>query len=495
MQRYSCQLTHMSLKLETKHRVSSVSVPIWGRTGPVYGQHSHRHLAIRVMTALSTMELNPEFLQQNGSAPSVSPTASLANGQASPNGSAGTSNGGTPQMSVVLTIRLLMQSKEVGSIIGKKGDHVRQIREKSGAKVNISDGSCPERIVTITGNVATIHKAFSMICKKSEEDLQALPNSVPQPPITMRLIVPATQCGSLIGKRGSKIKEIRESTGAAIQVATEMLPTSTERAVTISGTCNAIIDCMQEICTILLEAPPKGTNLPFRPKPSYNPLLIASSAAAAAAAQQQATQHLTAVMQQQQQQQHQLQASQVASVQGYNPAMVSQELARLQPYLAVPRFNLPAGLFQNPALANGLVNLPGTTVACSAANGMIDPTSLFQKDPAAAAIFWAQQQQQLAAAQHAQQAAQQGSSESEKQQAAQVAAAQAAAAMSAQGQNGDQTFDYMQSFAQPYLLNNSMLAGRTMGVGGTPLKPETSSAAAAVLQSSAAARQHRFSPY
>jgi predicted RNA-binding protein YlqC (UPF0109 family) len=30
------------------------------------------------------------------------------------------------------------------------------------------------------------------------------------PPITLRLIVPASQCGSIIGKGGSKIKEIRE---------------------------------------------------------------------------------------------------------------------------------------------------------------------------------------------------------------------------------------------------------------------------------------------
>ncbi len=37
------------------------------------------------------------------------------------------------------------------------------------------------------------------------------PNSTPsKPPITMRLIVPATQCGSLIGKGGSKIKDIRD---------------------------------------------------------------------------------------------------------------------------------------------------------------------------------------------------------------------------------------------------------------------------------------------
>lgn len=34
-----------------------------------------------------------------------------------------------------------------------------------------------------------------------------------KPPVTLRLVVPASQCGSLIGKGGSKIKEIREVTG------------------------------------------------------------------------------------------------------------------------------------------------------------------------------------------------------------------------------------------------------------------------------------------
>lgn len=31
-----------------------------------------------------------------------------------------------------------------------------------------------------------------------------------QAPVTLKLIVPASQCGSLIGKGGAKIKEIRE---------------------------------------------------------------------------------------------------------------------------------------------------------------------------------------------------------------------------------------------------------------------------------------------
>ncbi|XP_066248523.1 poly(rC)-binding protein 3 isoform X6 [Euwallacea similis] len=186
---------------------------------------------------------------------------------------------------VTLTIRLIMQGKEVGSIIGKKGEIVKRFREESGAKINISDGSCPERIVTVTGPPSSIFKAFSLIAKKFEEwcssQFQDNVNSgVPRPPITLRLIVPASQCGSLIGKGGSKIKEIREVTGASIQVASEMLPNSTERAVTISGTGEAITQCIYHICNVMLESPPKGATIPYRPKPQVGgPVILAGGQA------------------------------------------------------------------------------------------------------------------------------------------------------------------------------------------------------------------------
>lgn len=173
----------------------------------------------------------------------------------------------------VLTVRMIMQGKEVGSIIGKKGDNIKRYREESGAKINISDGSCPERIVTITGTTDNIHKAFTMICQKFEEDLQNTP-TVPKPPVTLRLVVPASQCGSLIGKGGIKIKEIRECTGASIQVASEMLPASTERAVTISGTAEAVTQCIRNVCGIMLESPPKGATIPYRPKPAVPPVVF-----------------------------------------------------------------------------------------------------------------------------------------------------------------------------------------------------------------------------
>ncbi|XP_033822729.1 poly(rC)-binding protein 2-like isoform X2 [Periophthalmus magnuspinnatus] len=185
-------------------------------------------------------------------------------------------------LNVTLTIRLLMHGKEVGSIIGKKGETVKKMREESGARINISEGNCPERITTLVGPTTAIFKAFSMIIEKLEEDISSsMTNSTAttKPPVTLRIVVPASQCGSLIGKGGCKIKEIRESTGAQVQVAGDMLPNSTERAITIAGTPQSIIECVKQICVVMLESPPKGVTIPYRPKLSGSPVIFAGGQA------------------------------------------------------------------------------------------------------------------------------------------------------------------------------------------------------------------------
>ncbi|XP_021471160.2 poly(rC)-binding protein 4 isoform X5 [Oncorhynchus mykiss] len=173
-------------------------------------------------------------------------------------------------LGVTLTLRLLMHGKEVGSIIGKKGETVKRIREESSARVNISEGSCPERIITITGSTDCVFRAFTMITYKLEEDLTTLVANGTisnKPPVTLRLVIPASQCGSLIGKGGAKIKEIRESTRAQIQVAGDLLPNSTERGVTILGSQDSVIQCVKLICTVILEVFEASD---FSPHPLYS---------------------------------------------------------------------------------------------------------------------------------------------------------------------------------------------------------------------------------
>uniref|UniRef100_A0A096MIF2 Poly(rC) binding protein 4 n=1 Tax=Poecilia formosa TaxID=48698 RepID=A0A096MIF2_POEFO len=115
------------------------------------------------------------------------------------------------------------------------------------------------------------------VCPQDLAALVANGTVTSKPPVTLRLVIPASQCGSLIGKGGSKIKEIRETTGAQVQVAGDLLPNSTEREVTISGGQDAIIQCVKLICTVILESPPKGATIPYRPSPSPGTVLLAGN--------------------------------------------------------------------------------------------------------------------------------------------------------------------------------------------------------------------------
>ncbi|XP_008589102.1 PREDICTED: poly(rC)-binding protein 1-like [Galeopterus variegatus] len=169
----------------------------------------------------------------------------------------------------------------VGSVTGKKGESVKRIREESGAQINISEGNCPERIITLTGPTNAIFKAFSMIIVKLEEDTNSSMTSstaASRLPVTVRLAVPATQCGSLIGKGGCQIQEIHENTGAQVQVVGDMLPNSTEHAITIAGMPQSVTECVKQICLVVLETLsefPQGRVMavPHQPMPASSPVI------------------------------------------------------------------------------------------------------------------------------------------------------------------------------------------------------------------------------
>lgn len=168
--------------------------------------------------------------------------------------------------SVKITVRILMHGKEVGGIIGKGGATIKAFREESGAHINISDGSTTERVVAISGTTDAVVKAFSLISEKIEEEMINNSRSSGSGQVSVRLVIPSSQCGAIIGKGGSKVKEIREASGASVQVAGEMLPGSTERAVTLLGNADSLTKCIEQLCVVLTEFPPKGTTMPYNPR-------------------------------------------------------------------------------------------------------------------------------------------------------------------------------------------------------------------------------------
>lgn len=168
------------------------------------------------------------------------------------------------------TIRAIIDGKEAGSIIGKAGATINLIREKSGAKVTVSDNPAAngpqfnERVLSVTGNAEAIFRAFSFICEKIR-DANTQPGFEAPVQVKLRIAIPNTQAGAVIGKGGQKIKDIREATGSQMQVDKECLPGSTERACHMTGTLEAVAQSIFHVACTLISIPTSSSLQPYQP--------------------------------------------------------------------------------------------------------------------------------------------------------------------------------------------------------------------------------------
>ncbi|XP_026463370.1 heterogeneous nuclear ribonucleoprotein K isoform X2 [Ctenocephalides felis] len=76
--------------------------------------------------------------------------------------------------------------------------------------------------------------------------------------VDIRMLIHQSQAGCVIGKAGSKIKELRDSTGARIKIFSNTAPQSTDRIVQMVGRSNTIVDAIREIITLVKTNPIRG---------------------------------------------------------------------------------------------------------------------------------------------------------------------------------------------------------------------------------------------
>ena len=81
----------------------------------------------------------------------------------------------------------------------------------------------------------------------------AEPSSVHSKTYPLRLLVPHILIGSIIGKGGSRIKEIQEASGARLNASDSCLPLSTERSLVVMGVADAVHIATYYVGSTLLE--------------------------------------------------------------------------------------------------------------------------------------------------------------------------------------------------------------------------------------------------
>ncbi|KAF9484660.1 eukaryotic type KH-domain (KH-domain type I) [Pholiota conissans] len=178
----------------------------------------------------------------------------------------------TAAPSANIHMRCLIVTQDASIIIGKGGSHVNEIREKSGARVMVSESipGNPERILNVSGPLDAVSKAFGLIVRRINDEPFDVPSVPGSRAVTIKFMIPNSRMGSVIGKQGSKIKEIQDASGARLNASEGMLPGSTERVLSVAGVADAIHIATYYIGNILIEAQEKmpsysSSNSTYRP--------------------------------------------------------------------------------------------------------------------------------------------------------------------------------------------------------------------------------------
>ncbi|XP_068222366.1 heterogeneous nuclear ribonucleoprotein K-like isoform X2 [Palaemon carinicauda] len=155
-------------------------------------------------------------------------------------------------------LRLLIQSKAAGSVIGKGGQNISRLRSENPASIIVPDCPGPERVLTIGGSEDVVLKVLSEVLECLDEAQQKGNTET-----DARILVHQSQAGCVIGKGGSKIKELREECGGQIKVYTNCCPHSTDRVIQITGDRKKAVQAITRIIELLKESPVKGINNPY----------------------------------------------------------------------------------------------------------------------------------------------------------------------------------------------------------------------------------------
>ncbi|XP_006638423.1 insulin-like growth factor 2 mRNA-binding protein 1 isoform X2 [Lepisosteus oculatus] len=130
------------------------------------------------------------------------------------------------------TVHVYIPAQAVGAIIGKKGQHIKQLSRFAGASIKIAPAEAPDskmRMVIITGPPEAQFKAQGRIYGKLKEENFFGPKE--EVKLETHIKVAASAAGRVIGKGGKTVNELQNLTAAEVVVPRDQTPDENDQVI------------------------------------------------------------------------------------------------------------------------------------------------------------------------------------------------------------------------------------------------------------------------
>ncbi|XP_048414635.1 insulin-like growth factor 2 mRNA-binding protein 3 isoform X2 [Stegostoma tigrinum] len=130
------------------------------------------------------------------------------------------------------TVHVFIPALAVGAIIGKKGQHIKQLSRYAEASIKIAPAESPDakqRMVIITGQPEAQFKAQGRIYNKLKEENFFGPKE--EVKLETHIKVPSHAAGRVIGKGGKTVNELQNLTSAEVVVPRDQTPDENDQVI------------------------------------------------------------------------------------------------------------------------------------------------------------------------------------------------------------------------------------------------------------------------
>ncbi|KAH8268538.1 hypothetical protein KR026_008530 [Drosophila bipectinata] len=171
-------------------------------------------------------------------------------------------------------MKILVPAVASGAIIGKGGETIASLQKDTGARVKMSKShdfypGTTERVCLITGSTEAIMFVLDFIMDKIREKpdlttkiIDAESKQTQERDKQVKILVPNSTAGMIIGKGGAFIKQIKEESGSYVQISQKPKDVSLqERCITIIGDKENNKNACKMILSKIVEDPQSGTCL------------------------------------------------------------------------------------------------------------------------------------------------------------------------------------------------------------------------------------------